>query len=125
MSKKVIECMGEYADETCEMIAANLAALYEEPFGGKRRGRFRIPIKLVRRMLGQRRIWPGQTEAIGRALYELGYVLHDMESYWIVVSERTFASYRRVNEASVAGLISRPEIRIQSVEEDDLDEAAE
>ncbi|MDF1719218.1 MAG: hypothetical protein P1U65_00930 [Minwuia sp.] len=106
-------------------VAVQLAELYERPFGGKSHGRFRIPIKLVRRMLQQKRVWPDQIEAIRRELYDLGYVLHDMEGFWVVVSQRTFSSYRRVNEASlvaVAGPLAFPE---GGADNDELDEAAE
>lgn len=117
--------MSESSQIATESIAADLVRLYEKPFGGKARGRFRIPIKLVRRMLDQKRIWPEQVEAIRRALYEHGYVLHDMESYWVVVSQRTFASYRRVNEASileVIGHLANPE---GATGDDEPDEAGE
>lgn len=117
--------MRDSAEKLHQAIAANLAALYEEPFGGKQRGRFRVPIKLVRRMLRQKRIWPDQIDAIRRAMYEIGYVLHDMESYWVVVSQRTFSSYRRVNEAGLVRVIGALESEDDDGPEDELDEAAE
>lgn len=108
-----------------ETVAANLAALYERPFGGKQRGRFRIPVKLVQSMLDQRRIWPDQIEAVRRALYELGYVLHDMETYWVVVSIKTFVSYRRVNAACLSDVIDLPTAPSVAEEGGDVEEAAE
>lgn len=108
-----------------ESVAANLAALYEKPFGGKQRGRFRISVKLIRDMLDQRRIWPDQTEAIRRALYELGYVLHDMDTYWVVVSVNTFVSYRRVNAVSLGDVVRSPSTSSLAEEGGDLEEAAE
>ena len=85
-------------------VIDRLIALYDHTFGGKPRGRYRISMKLMRRMTNQRRLWPEQIEAIRRGLYETGYILIDLETYFIVVSQRTFASYRRLNEASIVNL---------------------
>jgi hypothetical protein len=83
------------------LAAERLAGLYEESFGGKPRGRFRISMKHLRALTGRRRLYPEQIAALGRALYELGYVLVDLESFFVVLSQRTFASCRRVNETSI------------------------
>lgn len=117
--------MPEISDEIFANVAASLVTLYEEPFGGKRRGRYRIPIKLAQRLLGQKRIWPDQIEAVRRALYDRGFVLHDMESYWVVVSQKTFASYRRVNEASLIDVNGPLHQLRDATREDELNEAAE
>lgn len=111
--------MAEQNEREPTEVARLLVALYEEPFGGKRRGRYRIAMKLMRRLLGVRRVWPDQVEAVRRALYQQGYVLLDMETYFTVVSQQTFFSYRRVNESALSSLLGAP------VTPDDLDEAAE
>ncbi len=85
-----------------EAVIERLVALYEQPFGGKKRGRYRISMKVMCRIFEQRRVWPEQREAIRRGLYERGYLLVDLETYFVVVSLQTFVSYRRVNEAGVA-----------------------
>lgn len=85
-------------------VVDRLVALYDHSFGGKPRGRYRISMKLMCRLLNQRRLWPEQIEAIRRGLYETGYILVDLGTYFAVVNQRTFASYRRLNEASIAGL---------------------
>lgn len=78
-------------------IAKQLAALYEAPFGGKDRGRFRISMKLMCELAGRRRLYAEDVRAIGRELFELGYVIIDMETYFAVLSQRTLRSYRRIN----------------------------
>ena len=78
-------------------VAQELAALYEQPFGGKDRGRFRISTKLMCELAGRRRLYAEDVLAIGRELFELGYVIIDMETYFAVLSQRTLRSYRRVN----------------------------
>ena len=117
--------MRQSGDEIYEVFAAGLVALYEKPFGGKQRGRYRIPIKLARQLLRQKRIWPDQVEAIRRALYERGYVLHDMESYWVVVSQSKFSNYRRVNEASLIAVLGQLNFTDVATKADELDQAAE
>lgn len=86
------------ADSFAAHAADRLVALYEQPFGGKIRGRYRVSMKLMRRLLDQRRVWPEQIEAIQRELYQRGFVLLDLETYFVVVNQQTFASYRRINE---------------------------
>ncbi len=82
-----------------ELIAKRLAALYDREFGGKPRGRYRIAMKHLRTLGGGRaRLFPEDITAIGRALYQQGYILIDLEIYFVVLSQRTFASYRRVND---------------------------
>lgn len=90
--------------QRCANVVEHLVALYDQPFGSRKRGRYRISMKLMRRLFGQRRLWPEQIEAIRRALYDRGFLLVDMETYFVVVSHQTFASYRRVNEFSLPGM---------------------
>jgi hypothetical protein len=92
---------GSAAVDRWRTVTDRLVALYERPFGGKPRGRYRISMKLMCRIVGQRRVWPEQIEAIRRSLYERGYLLVDLETYFVIVSQQTFVSYRRLNEASI------------------------
>jgi hypothetical protein len=94
--------MPAQADPTLDRIVDRLVDLYDRPFGGKPRGRFRISMKLMGRLFRQRRVWPDQVEALRRALYDRGFLLVDLGTYFVVVSEQTFASYRRVNEEGIA-----------------------
>ena len=90
------------ADKPSERrIAERLAALYEEKFGGKERGRYRIAMKQMRMLTGRRRV-PGEyIQKLGEELFELGYVLIDLETFFVVLAQRTFRSYRRVSEDSL------------------------
>jgi hypothetical protein len=91
----------ERREQTCDDVVETLVALYNEAFGGKERGRFRISTKLVRRIFGQRRVWPEQIEAVRRALYERGFLFIDLETYFAIVGQQTFAGYRRANETCI------------------------
>ncbi len=87
--------------DAIDVLARRLAELYETAFAGKARGRYRLSMKHLRRLTGQRRVYPQTIAAVARALYERGYVLVDMETYFVVLNQRTFASYRRVNDAVI------------------------
>lgn len=78
--------------------ASRLCALYERKFGGKDTGRYRIALKLVRDMAGRRRLYEDDIRALGRAMVERGFVLIDMESFFVVMSANAFVNYRRANE---------------------------
>lgn len=82
-------------------MAERLAALYERPFGGKRQGRYRIAVKLLRRIAGRRRLYEDDVKHIGRALLERGYLLIDMDGFFVVLSTNAFVNYRRANEDSI------------------------
>ena len=82
-----------------EAVAQRLEYLYETAFAGKARGRYRLSMKHLRLLTGCRRVYPETILAVSRAVFERGYVLVDMETYFVVLSQRTFSSYRRVNDA--------------------------
>ena len=92
------------SEQTYTGAVERLVALYEQPFGGKSRGRYRISMKLMCGIFGQRRVWPEQREPLRRELYERGYLLVDLETYFVIVSLQTFVNYRRVNKGGVESL---------------------
>tara|TARA_R110002073_G_scaffold3635_2_gene23934 strand:+ start:29940 stop:30221 length:282 start_codon:yes stop_codon:yes gene_type:complete len=81
--------------------ADKLAALFDIPFGGKPKGRFRISNKLVRQALQRRRLYEDDVRRLGRELLERGFVLVDMDSFFVVLSANSFVNYRRANEESL------------------------
>ncbi len=81
-----------------QRVADRLAELYEEDFGGKQRGRFRISMKHMRLLTGRKRVPPSIVRKVSEELFELGYVLIDMETFFVVLAQRTFTSYRRVSD---------------------------
>ncbi len=83
-------------------ISDRLVELHDWPFGGKAKGRYRIAAKLVRQMAGRRRLYEADVRDLSRAMLERGYVLIDMDSFFVVMSANTFVNYRRANEESIA-----------------------
>lgn len=82
--------------------ADQLSRLYDEEFGGKTRGRFRIAAKLVRQISGKRRMYEADISLLTRAMLERGFVLIDMDTFFVVLSANTFVNYRRVNESALS-----------------------
>lgn len=84
--------------------ARQLAALYTMSFGGKNAGRYRVASKQIRELLGTRRLYPDDITALTRCLLEEGYVLVDMDSFFVVLSANAFVNYRRVNADALKNL---------------------
>ncbi len=83
-------------------IAEQLAELYEERFGGKERGRYRISMKQMRALADRKRVPGTLIRKVGEELFELGYVLIDLETFFAILAQGTFRSYRRVSDARLA-----------------------
>ena len=76
-----------------EATAKKLADMYADDFGGKPSGRYRISRKLICEMAGQRRLYEEDVTSLTRALLEQGFVLIDMESFFVVISANAFVNY--------------------------------
>ena len=92
--------------KSVELVADRLCELYDEPFGGKPSGRYRLPAKLLRKMAGRRRLYEDDIQQLARAMFERGYVLVDMDSFFVVTSANTFVNYRRANDERVETLLN-------------------
>lgn len=89
------------ARPTPEEIARNLADFYDQAFGGKASGRYRISPKNLRALMRRRRITDEFVQMLTEEMFELGFVFIDMESFYVVNSARTYANYRRVADAMI------------------------
>jgi hypothetical protein len=81
--------------------ASRLAALYAKGFGGKPSGRYRISAKQVREMLNRRRLYSDDIVALTRAMLEQGFILIEMDSFFVVLSANAFTNYRRASAEAV------------------------
>jgi hypothetical protein len=87
-----------------QRVAARSAALYEAKFGDKDRGRYRLSMKQMRALTGRKRV-PGRAiRKIGEEIFDLGYVLIDLETYFVVLAQSTFRGYRRLSDSRLATL---------------------
>lgn len=83
-------------------VAEILIGFYGAGFGGKRGGRYRISRKYLRRISGRRRLAEDYLAALADELFQRGYVLIDLETYFAVLSQDLFDSYRSVSSRVVA-----------------------
>lgn len=82
--------------------ADRLVELYDCGFGGKTKGRYRIAKRLLCDLSGRRRLYEDDIRELTRALMERGFVLIDMDTFFVIMSSNTFVNYRRANEDSIA-----------------------
>ncbi len=87
--------------EHIRLVAERLVELYDLEFGSKDRGRYRISMKHMRILTGRRRVPTAMIRSISEELFERGYLLIDLETYFVVLAERTFRSYRRASDAII------------------------
>ena len=83
-------------------VVALLAQLYEEEFGGKERGRFKIARSSLRRLTGNKRLRDSAISDIADAALDAGYVLIDLGDYFAVVEEAVMLNYRPVPKSVLA-----------------------
>lgn len=96
------KCVADQLHPTIEQsVADRLVALYDQEFGGKDRGRFRISMKHLRVLTGRRRVPASLVRKIAEEMTERGYVFIDLETYFVVLAERTFRGYRRVSDSII------------------------
>lgn len=81
--------------------ADQMAELYKKRFGGKDSGRYRISVKTLRQSAKQRRLYEDDIRALSREMLERGFVLIDMDTFFVVMSANSFVNYRRANEQSL------------------------
>ena len=88
-----------------DSMAAQLIKMYDSGFGGKEAGRYRISLKHLKAMCGRRRISSKEIEKLKRHIYELGFVLVDLENFYILLSQKTFTNYRRINDEIISSIL--------------------
>lgn len=107
-------------NKTPEQVALLLANIYEDEFGGKRRGRFKITRSSLRRLAGRKRLEDSTINRIMGAALEIGYILVDLGDNLAVVEESVMLNYRPVPKS----VLSRHSIENDDAtgEEDDDDD---
>ena len=96
--------MGKTALErpTAATVSAMLAAIYDQRFGGKESGRYRISRKFLREIARRRRISDEFVAEITDELFEQGLVIVNVETYFAVLSQSLLNSYRHVTKGAIA-----------------------
>lgn len=107
-------------NKTAEEVATLLASIYEEEFGGKRRGRFKISRSSLRRLAGRKRLEDSTISKVIDAALELGYVVSDLGDYLTIVEESVMLNYRPVPKSVLESHVS--ERAAPSITDDDDEE---
>ena len=90
-------------------VAKALAEIYEKPFGGKDRGRYRISRRNLRRLSGKKRLEDGTIQKIVEAAYDRGFVIIDLGDEFAVIEEGVMANYRPAPKAVLSQyILSQP-----------------
>lgn len=84
-----------------QIVARELCQLFEVEFGGKKRGRYRISEKFLRHLFGKARLYPETITLLQREVFERGFVLIDMDGFFVVIGAKTLSTYRRAGPAIV------------------------
>ncbi len=92
--------MTEPARKSTATVAAMLVMLYDEQFGGKPNGRFRVSRKVLREIAGRRILSDSFLREVSEEVFELGFVLINCDAYLAVQSQKLFNSYRRVTKGA-------------------------
>ena len=92
-----------------DVVAGDLVRLFGARFGGAAAGKYRISRKFLRQLAGRRKLSDAYVCALAEEMFERGYVLIACESYFIVLSQRQFASFRRVTAAAIDRVLSHEE----------------
>ncbi len=92
--------MTEPVRRSTATVAAMLVMLYDEQFGGKPSGRFRVSRKVLREIAGRRILSDSFLQEVSEEVFELGFVLINCDAYLSVQSQKLFNSYRRVTKGA-------------------------
>ena len=89
----------------CEEIADALVKLYEQPFGGRTSGKYRVSRKFLRQIAGRRHLSSQILNAITEEMYERGFAFIDLETYFAVIDQRQFNGFRRLTSAATESVV--------------------
>src|SRR5262245_54249883 len=91
-----------------EIIAKSLSQIYQETFGGKDRGRYKISRRNLRLLSGRKRLEDTTTAKIMESLYNLGFIMVDLGDDFAVVEEGVMLNYRPVPRAVLSKYLEVP-----------------
>lgn len=89
----------------CDEVADDLVRLYGQSFGGRNAGKFRISRKFLRQIADRRHLSSAFLEELTEEMYERGFAFIDIETYFAVIDQRHFNSYRRVTAAATESVL--------------------
>lgn len=90
---------------SADEVAKILISLHDRQFRSRRTGKYRISRSALRAVCGRHKLTERFLEEIETELFERGYVLVDLETYFAVMNQKLFDSFRRASSATVQRLL--------------------
>ena len=99
--------MGNF--KTAEKMAEIIEEIYEEKFGGKKRGRFQISRSQFRRLGGRKSLRDAFIDEVAEKCLELGYILIPIGDIIAIIEENVVMNYRKVPKSILNSYIGEEE----------------
>jgi hypothetical protein len=93
--------MGKKKRRTPEQVADILDDIYEERFGGKKRGRYKISRVGLRQLSNRMTLKESIIELIIDEVNEYGYIMIEVEDGYALIEERIVANFRSVPKSLI------------------------
>jgi hypothetical protein len=104
--------MGNFKSK--EQVAKIIEEIYEEKFGGKKRGRFQLSRSQFRRLGGRKKLRDAFIDEVADECLELGYILIIIEDIIAIIEANVVLNYRSVPKSIISSYIDE--------EDDDVDD---
>jgi len=99
--------------------AERLKSIYQQPFGGKERGRYKISRINLRILSERKRLENTFLDLLKSAAYdEQGLILEELEDYFVVILEDTMLNYRPVPKSVISKFVNVTKQRGGEYDED-------
>ena len=108
--------------KSAEKMAEIIDEIYEEKFGGKRRGRFQISRSQFRKLGGRKQLRDAFIEEVADECLELGYILIVIEDIIAVIEENVVLNYRNVPKSIINSYIEEDDDEDESIKLEDDDD---
>jgi len=94
--------------------------IYDEEFGGRKRGRFRISRELVRKISGRKRLDSRFIEQVTEEGYEQDLIIINREDFFNVIEDRVMDSHRKVPKRIASRFFNQLKQDL-SIDEDEME----
>lgn len=111
--------MGKF--KSAEQMAEIIKEIYEERFGGKKRGRFQLSRSQFRRLGGRKKLHESFIEEVADECLELGYILIVIGDIIAVIEENVVLNYRSVPKSIINSYVEEDDEGENYQPEDDDD----
>jgi len=102
-------------------MAEIIKEIYEERFGGKKRGRFQISRSQFRRLGGRKTLRDAFIDEVAEECLDLGYILISIGDIIAIIEENVVLNYRNVPKSIVSSYIDKEDDDDDHSFEDDDD----